>query len=71
MMIKFTLLVEPYDEIKEMIKKYLPFDKVYQMEHLDIMNIDIKSGKKLYVTKIKLKNSIITWFNTMSSDKLD
>lgn len=56
MMIKFTLLVEPYDEIKEMIKKYLPFDKVYQMEHLDIMNIDMKSGKKLYVTKIKLKN---------------
>ena len=56
MMIKFTILVEPYDEIKEMIKKYLPFDRIQKLEHLEIMNIDTKSGKKLYVTKTNMKN---------------
>jgi len=56
MMIKFTILVEPYDEIKEMMKKYLPFDKIQKLEHIEIMNIDIKSGKKLYVTKVYVKN---------------
>ena len=55
MMIKFTILVEPYDETREMMKKYLPFDRIYKMEHLEIMNIDIKSGRKLYITKINLK----------------
>jgi len=56
MMIKFTMLIELYDEIKEMMKKYIPFDRIQKLEHIDIMNIDIKSGKKLYVTKINLKN---------------
>jgi len=56
MMIKFTILVEPYDEIKEMIKKYLPFDRIQKLEHIEIMNIDVKSGKKLYVTKTNMKN---------------
>ena len=32
-----------------------PFDRIYKMEHLEIMNIDTKSGKKLYITKIDLK----------------
>ena len=55
-MINLTILVEPFDDIKEMMKKYLPFDSINSIEHLDIMNIDTKSGKKLYVTKINLKD---------------
>lgn len=71
MMINLTILVEPFDEIKEMMKRYLPFDRIYGMEHLDIMNIDTKSGKKLYVTKINLKEGYsIEDVNCSSEDGL-
>lgn len=54
---KLTVEFEPNNEFKEMIKPYLPFEKIESIELLEMIRWDAARGIKLVIAEICMKQS--------------